>query len=210
MLVDKTKFESEFNVSRETIERLETYQSLLTKWNPRINLVSKTTISDIWHRHFADSTQVWAQVPDTCEHWLDFGSGAGFPGLVGAVLAKEKSPRLKVHLVESDQRKCAFLLTVARELELSVEVSPIRIEALTRQKSDVISARALAPLSQLLDLSYPHAHKSTVLLFPKGNTYESELTIAQNHWHMDIEAIPSMTDSGSVILRIEDFHRANP
>ena len=207
MRVNKESFASAFDVSRETMERFEVFERLLLKWNPAINLVSRTTLDEIWHRHFADSAQLYQHVDENCTSWLDFGSGAGFPGLVVAVLAKEKQPDLAVALVESDHRKAAFLLTVANALGLNVAVKTERIEAVAHQNADVISARAVASLDQLLTWAQPHAHKSTVLLFPKGNSYESELTAARKHWHIEAKVIPSVTDSSSVILRIEDFER---
>ena len=207
MRFDQTIFKNHFDVSRETMEKLEQFHTLLIKWNPSINLVSRLTLDDIWHRHFADSAQLWALRPDKPALWLDFGSGAGFPALVNAVLACELAPALEFLLVESDQRKCAFLLTVSSALGLNVRVETSRIEALQSQNADVISARAV-PLGRLFEFSSPHAHKSTVLLFPKGNSYESELTAAQKHWHIDTKVVQSLTDSSSVILRIEDFNRA--
>ncbi len=207
MRADRGAFRDAFDVSRETMDRFDTYETLLKKWNPKINLVSRATLDHIWQRHFMDSAQIFRQTGPAQETWLDFGTGAGFPGLVVAVLAGEKRPALRVTLVESDQRKAAFLLSVARALALDVEVITSRIEALPPRRADVISARAVAPLDQLLHWAAPHAHKSTVLLFPKGNSYESELTAAQKHWHIEAKAIPSVTDSSSVILRIEDFER---
>ena len=185
------------------------YQALMEKWNPKINLVSRSTLPEVWHRHFADSAQLWRHTPDSAQKWLDFGSGAGFPGLLNAVLAKEKSPTLEFVLVESDKRKCAFLASVTRELGLNAKIVPERIEGLDSQQADIITARAVAPLERLLDLAVPHGRKSTVMLFPKGNNYESELTAARNHWHIDPSVIQSLTDSGSVILRIEDIERAS-
>ncbi len=207
MRVNKDSFSAVFDVSRETMKHLEEYESLLSKWNPKINLVSRSTLIEIWHRHFADSAQLIQHIDNTQTSWLDFGSGAGFPGLVIAAIAKEKHPDLVVTLVESDQRKSAFLLTVAKALGLNVVVRPERIEAISAQNADIISARAVASLSQLLSWAQPHAHRSTVLLFPKGNSYESELTAARKHWHIEAEVIASVTDSGAVILRIKDFNR---
>jgi len=207
MLVDRESFARQFDVSRETMARLDAYEVLLKKWNPKINLVSRSTLSEIWHRHFADSAQIWALVPKGASVWLDFGSGAGFPGLVCAVLALEKRPCLQFILVESDQRKCAFLASVATALGLNIRIEPARIEALSAQKADIVTARAVAALTQLLGLSAKHVHESTVLLFLKGNNYESELTAARKHWHIEAEEIESLTDSSSVILRIEDFAR---
>jgi 16S rRNA (guanine527-N7)-methyltransferase len=208
MQIDRNSFESVFNVSRETIERLGRYEALLLKWNKKINLVSKATVAQIWHRHFADSAQLWSISPADCKVWLDFGSGAGFPGLVCAILAKDCNSSLKIILVESDQRKAAFLMVVARELGLNVDVVSDRIEQIAEVRADVISARAVAALPDLLDYAAPHRQQSTVLLFPKGNSYESELTTAQKYWHMDVNIIKSLTDSGSVILKIKDIKRA--
>jgi len=206
-MFNEHSFGEVFNVSRETIDRLRIYERLLIRWNEKINLVSRSTIPVIWHRHFADSAQLWQFVSNKTSLWLDFGSGAGFPSLVNAVIAKEKHPELKFLLVESDHRKCAFLSSVVRELDLSVMVDSSRIESLVPQEADIISARAVAPLNQLLDYSYRHCHKNSILLFPKGVNHESELTKAQTHWHIDVGMIRSLTDSSSVILRIEGFTR---
>lgn len=208
-MLDRDNFRDKFNVSRETIERLDGYEQLLIKWNSKINLVSKSTIPEMWNRHFCDSAQLWPYIDKNARSWLDFGSGAGFPALVNAVIAKEKQPELKFTLVESDHRKCAFLNSVVRELDLAATVVPVRIEASEPQKADIISARAVASLDQLLEYSEKHRHESTILLFPKGMNYESELTAAQKHWHIEVRTIQSLTDSNSVILRIEGFTRVD-
>lgn len=209
MLVKREFFAAKFNVSRETIERLDEYEALLKKWNPKINLISRNTLDSIWHRHFSDSAQLYQHIGDNCKKWLDFGSGAGFPGLVVAAMAMEKHPETSFVLVESDQRKAAFLMTVSNVLGLSATVVTERIEALPAQKADIITARAVASLDQLLTWAAPHRQKPSVLLFPKGISYESELTAAQKHWHIEVETIPSVTDSSAVILKIEDFKRAD-
>jgi 16S rRNA (guanine527-N7)-methyltransferase len=128
--------------------------------------------------------------------------------LVAATIAKEKHPELTFTLVESDQRKAAFLVTVSNALGLATKVIAERIEALPAQNADIITARAVASLDQLLSWTAPHAHKTSVLLFPKGNSYESELTAARNHWHIELSVIQSVTETGSVILKIEDIERA--
>jgi len=207
--VNRDNFAALFDVSRETIERLDTYEALLKRWNPKINLVSRATLSETWHRHFGDSAQLYQYIGDNSRNWLDFGSGAGFPGLVAATIAQEKAPEMGFTFVESDHRKAAFLLTVSNALGLNTSVITERIEAISLRKADIISARAVAALDQLMHWAAPHAHKSTVLLFPKGNSYESELTAARKHWHIEAEVIPSVTDSSSVILRIEDFERVS-
>ncbi len=209
MQADRESFANRFYVSRETLAMFDTYAALLNKWNPKINLVSRKTLTDLWHRHFADSAQLLQHIDAEYKSWLDFGSGAGFPALVVAALAKEKRPDTRFTLVESDHRKAAFLMTVSSALGVNADIVTHRIETLQTQNADVISARAVAPLDQLLKWAAPHAHKSTVLLFPKGNSYESELTMARKHWHIGAEIIPSVTDSSSVILKIKDFERVS-
>ena len=207
-LFDRKRFETFFNVSHETIEDLDRYCDLLDKWNRRINLVSQSTLPMIWHRHFADSMQLWQLKGKIPSSWLDVGSGAGFPGLVIAILAKNSLPDLKVTLVESDQRKCAFLLRVAQDLGLDIDIKPVRIENMPNAGFDIISARALASLNSLLELCQPFCHESTLCLFPKGNKHESELTQARKIWHIESEQISSITDANAVIFRIESFSRA--
>lgn len=207
MQVSRETFESNFNVSRETLDRFDTYEALLKKWNPIINLVSRNTIDDIWERHFSDSAQLYQHIGGNSKTWLDFGSGAGFPGVVSAIIALEKHPELTTFLVESDQRKAAFLMTVSSALSLNIKVITDRIERIAPAGADIISARAVASLNQLLNWAEPHTKNGTLLLFPKGNSYESELTAARKHWHIELDVIQSVTDSGSVILRIEEFKR---
>lgn len=201
-------FAEVFDVSRETMDRLTVYAALLEKWNPKINLVAKSTLSNIWHRHMADSAQILVLAPEGAKTWLDIGSGAGFPGLVIAAIASEKAPSLAITLVESDRRKSVFLMTAAREMGVSVKVITKRIETLEPQNADILSARALAPLTQLLDFADKHRNMDGVCLFSKGKRVDSELTEAASCWHMAYETFPSMTDQDAVILRIGEFTRA--
>ncbi|GAA3858495.1 16S rRNA (guanine(527)-N(7))-methyltransferase RsmG [Celeribacter arenosi] len=195
------------HVSRETIEKLETYQALLEKWSPKINLVAKSTISDAWTRHIVDSAQVFFLRPDGAKRWADIGSGAGFPGLVCAVLAAEIAPEIEFHLIESDQRKCAFLRTVVRDLGLSAKVYAQRIDSMENLNADVVSARALAPLGPLLELVACHLAPSGSALLMKGARFEDEMAEAQSKWRFKHEAIPSKTDDNAVVLRIGDLKR---
>jgi len=133
-------------VSRETRERLNTYAELLRKWQRSINLVGPKTLDDLWNRHFVDSAQLLPLIPPTARVLVDFGSGAGFPGLVLAILGMAE-----VHLIESDQRKATFLREVARATGTPVTVHAKRIEQVTPFPADIVSARALAPLGDLLD-----------------------------------------------------------
>ena len=196
------EFSREFDVSRETCQRLEAYIALLARWNARINLVAPATIKTAWTRHVADSAQLFDLAPESASSWLDLGSGAGLPGLPVAALAAEKAPDLHVTLVESDTRKAAFLATAAREMDLEVTVEPHRIEALTPRPYDVVSARALAPLGRLCALAHRFSGRGTVFLFPKGARVDSELTAATAGWHIRAERIASRTDPEATVLRI--------
>jgi len=203
--VTPAEFSREFDVSRETCQRLEAYIALLARWNARINLVAPATIKTAWTRHVADSAQLFDLAPESASSWLDLGSGAGLPGLPVAALAAEKAPDLHVTLVESDTRKAAFLATAAREMDLDVTVEPHRIEALTPRPYDVVSARALAPLGRLCALAHRFSGRGTVFLFPKGARVDSELTAATAGWHIRAERIASRTDPEATVLRIVEL-----
>ena len=215
-------FQSAFGVSRETIERLKTYDSVLRTWQRTINLVAPSTLDEVWHRHFADSAQLLelalaareaGPAPDSAsespqkgeKRWLDLGSGGGFPGLVLAILLAERDPAVRVTLVESDSRKAAFLGEVARKTGVAVEIRAERSEKYaTQDKSqirEVITARALAPLPKLLGLVLPYFSPRTVALFPKGREVDSEIGEAQRMFGFDAELAPSMTDpDGRVVI----------
>lgn len=191
------------SVSRETFERLEKYVDLVRKWNPRINLVSKPSLDSLWERHFVDSAQVFFLAPEVAKTWVDLGSGGGFPGLVIAILAKEFRPDLEVTLVESDQRKCAFLRTVSRETQCNATVIDRRIEAIEPLNADIVSARALADLDNLLGFAERHLNQSGMCLFPKGNTWKKELNAARDSWRFDCREITSETQDDAVILQVK-------
>lgn len=195
------------SVSRETSEMLEAFSNLLMKWNRRINLIAPTEESNLWHRHIFDSAQVFQHAETTTKDWFDLGSGGGFPGIVCAILAKAEGRIAKFSLVESDQRKSIFLKQVVSELSLPAQVHNIRIERFGQGIADTLSARALAPLPKLLDLSSPHFDENTVLLLPKGKRVESELTAAQESWQMNIHRIQSLTDPDGVILKLTGVQR---
>lgn len=195
-------------VSRETMDRLEVYEALLRKWNPAINLVSRSSLDQLWGRHFEDSAQIFGLNEAESGTWADLGAGGGFPGLVVAILAMEAKPDLTVTLVESDQRKAAFLSTVAREVGVKARILPQRIEATPALGADVMSARALAPLAKLLVYADLHLRRGGQALFPKGATYREEIDQAFETWRFSYETTPSMTDPSSVILSIRDIERA--
>jgi 16S rRNA (guanine527-N7)-methyltransferase len=190
-------------VSRETRERLNTYADLLRKWQRSINLVGPRTIDDLWNRHFTDSAQLLPLIPPSARVLVDFGSGAGFPGLVLAILGVAE-----VHLIESDQRKATFLREVARATGTPVTVHAKRIEQVAPFPADVVSARALAPLSDLLGFAAPFLRPDSLCLFPKGQMAEDELSAASKTWNMTVDRIQSVTDSSATILRISRVSRA--
>ncbi len=197
-------FSRAFLVSRETISRLVTYEAMLKRWQKTINLVAPSTLDDVWHRHFADSAQIWALRPDTATSWLDLGSGAGFPGLVIAILAAEHGGTRHT-LVESDNRKAAFLREAAREAGVAVDILCTRIESpeIHAKVGEVncVTARALAPLPHLVELAAPYFASGTVGFFLKGREVAAELEDAARTWDFQFELKPSVTDSeGRVLL----------
>jgi 16S rRNA (guanine527-N7)-methyltransferase len=201
-------FRAAFDVSRETMRRLEAIEGLLRRWNARINLVSEASMGEVWHRHFADSAQLWSLRPPGGRHWLDLGAGAGFPGLVIAAIAAEAEPELTMGLVESDARKAAFLDAAAVAAGLKVMVHRDRIEHLPAQSADVVSARALAPLDVLLAHAKKHLGTGGIGLFPKGRTVHKEITDAAARWRFDHRIHPSRTDPDAAIVEIGAIARA--
>lgn len=204
-------FQAAFNVSRETIERIEIFAGLLRDWQKTINLVAPSTLDHLWHRHFADSAQLATHVPETAETFLDLGSGAGFPGLVLAMLVTDAArphPLTAFRLVESDARKAAFLREVARQTDLPVDILCGRIEKFAIQDrfdSDVITARALAPLDRLLPLISPFFSVKSKALLLKGRNAASEIEAAEENWRMVCELVPSLTDRDARLIVISDL-----
>jgi 16S rRNA (guanine527-N7)-methyltransferase len=197
------------DVSRETSDRLQAYVDLLLKWNARINLIGPATEADVWNRHIRDSIQLFALAPNSLSHWVDLGSGGGLPGLVCAIIASEQMPECRFSLIESDQRKAAFLLTAARALTLNrVHVVSERIEAVPPLKAEIVSARALAPLPELLAYVSRHLSQEGTALLPKGRAFQSELAAARQDWHFDVTAHESQTDQMARVLEIRNISRA--
>jgi len=194
------------NVSRETIDRLRKFEALVLKWTKKINLISKGDAPHVWERHIVDSVQVYNAAPELGD-WVDIGSGGGFPGIVTAILAKEITPDRKFTLVDSDQRKCAFLRTAARELTLNVEVFANRVDELAPFNAAVLSARALDDLNSLLEHAERHLASDGTALFPKGASWEKEHQAAQEHWSYSLEVIRSKTNADATILKIKELTR---
>jgi 16S rRNA (guanine527-N7)-methyltransferase len=177
------------------LARLEAYAELLVGWSARINLVGANTLGDLWRRHFLDSAQLLAHVPPGTQSLVDLGSGAGFPGLVLAILGVPG-----VELIEADARKCAFLREAARVAAAPVVIRNARIEAAPPRIVDVVTARGCAPLDRLLLLAQPFIGPDTVCLFPKGERAREELTAARQAWTMDATFHDSCSDRRGVIL----------
>lgn len=207
------------DVSRETEERLTAFHDLLQQWQARINLISPTTVGHIWERHIADSMQSCALMEDA-DHIVDIGSGAGFPGLVMAIVMAQtsknsgKNSDKRVELVESNGKKCAFLNAVVREtglkragLEITVHHGRVEDVLPTLDVPDLVSARALAPLNDLLEMTDCFLSHGSVGLFPKGRDHGNEIAKAQEKWAFQLSQHKSRFENGSVLLQISDLKR---
>ncbi len=199
---------NQLNVSRETMDNLQTLVSLLKKWNKTINLVGKSTIEQIWARHILDSAQMWQHRPHNLETWVDLGSGGGFPGLVVAILAKADASSAVFHLIESDARKCAFLRNVSRETSINTKIHVCRIESAESISADVVSARALASVDVLFDYSQKFLSKNAYCLFLKGQSCATEVENARDSWQFQSETTKSLSDSHGAILKAWNIKRA--
>lgn len=187
-------------------EKLQTYLKLLKKWQPKINLISNNTLENAWERHFEDSMQIVELLPDNPVTIFDLGSGAGFPGLVLAIMR----PDLKMHLIESDQKKCSFLKTVSRETESVVNIHNKRIEDVSREIiPDIIMARALASLDQLFYYcqDWIELNQNLQLIFPKGENSEAELEALKQKWQFDCRTCASKTGENAKIYLFSNIYQ---
>jgi 16S rRNA (guanine527-N7)-methyltransferase len=203
----RAQFASVMNVSRETMSRLDCYEALIKKWNPSINLVAKSTLAQLWSRHFLDSAQILRLSRVSQGHWVDIGTGGGFPGLIIAAMTLETYPDLRFSFVESDLRKATFLRTAVRELGLSATVIADRAETTEPLHADVMSARALASLDKLLALAEIHLQPDGQAIFLKGAKYRKELSEALENWTFQSDEYPSLTDPTAMILSIGEIKR---
>ncbi len=218
--LDAAGFAAATNVSRETLDRLNLYESQLRLWQPRINLVANATLNELWHRHFLDSAQLLPLIPADARVFVDLGSGGGFPGLVLAILLQDRRGSAgggaserpwRIVLVESDVRKCAFLREVARQTGVAVEILSTRIEKPETQSKlasvDVVTARALAPLDRLFGLAAPLFGDRTVGLFLKGQGAQAEIEAARSQWAFDACLVPSVTAEDARIVEVRNLRR---
>jgi 16S rRNA (guanine527-N7)-methyltransferase len=195
------EFAAKTGVSRETLARLKAYADLLGDWNARHNLVAKSTLPDLWHRHMWDSAQLAPLIPEPARTLADLGSGAGFPGLVLAAMRSD----LAVTLHEATTKKCAFLQAAADRMGIIVTIANARIEDRPPQPFDVVTARALAPLPQLLEYAHSFVRPNSVCLFLKGQNVAAELTEATKYWNMKASQIPSQTDPSGAIVTVREL-----
>jgi 16S rRNA (guanine527-N7)-methyltransferase len=196
-------FQAATLVSRETREAIETHLNLLEAWNPRINLVGPRELADYWRRHALDSAQLAALAPNALT-WLDLGSGAGFPGLIVACCLKGR-PGASVTLVEADLKKAAFLREAARACGAPARVLAVRAETLVDDPTsyEVVTARAFAPMARIIDLAAPILQRGATGLFLKGEGVEAELAETAKRWRLDAQLIPSVSDPGGRIVRVD-------
>lgn len=201
------EFQRAQNVSRETFSGLKQLVGLLTAWNSRHNLVSAASLADVWRRHVWDSTQLVPLIPPGASNLVDLGSGAGFPGLVVALLLRDR-PGFRTVLYEATRKKCDFLAVAAERLGLVVEIRNARLEDAKPESFGIVTARACAPLPRLLSYAQAFQGPGTLNLFLKGQNVGAELTEAHKSWRMRVRKEPSRSDPSGVILVIEGLRHA--
>jgi 16S rRNA (guanine527-N7)-methyltransferase len=203
-------FQDITGVGDDTLERLKAYTALLEKWQRTVNLIGRGSLTDVWRRHLLDSAQLGPLLPPGIKNIVDIGSGAGFPGLVLAITAATALKDAEVHLVESNERKCAFLREVNRATDAGAIIHHSRIEDLSDLMADVVVSRAVASLQQLLQYANPVLKKGGQCFFLKGKKWRDELTQAQKKWIINDSAIQSLSDSSGMVLKLEAIaHRGN-
>ena len=197
----------QLDVSRETFERLEEYVAILNKWQKSINLVSSNTLPKVWHRHILDSAQIFPYTGDADTQIMDIGSGAGLPGLILAIMRHGRwgDQAVPVTMVESDERKCAFLGVAAQKTGVTIKIKNSRLENLPPSYPDVITARALATVENLLDWTKPQHHSGLNCVFLKGANVEEELTCLQETPNIKVDKKQSLTSPDGVILCLSGF-----
>jgi 16S rRNA (guanine527-N7)-methyltransferase len=207
LAADRTRALTLVHVSRETLDRLDQFVTLLVNWQKTTNLIAPSTVGQLWTRHVADSLQLLNLAPDA-RIWVDLGSGGGFPGLVLACALAER--RSTIHLVESNSKKCAFLREAVRLLAVPALVHATRIEDFVRRfdaRADAVTARALAPLDRLLACAAPMLKRGAQGLFLKGQDVEAELTEASKYWSIEATLVPSITSAESRIVVVRRAER---
>lgn len=205
MINQRPEIPVDLAVPRETFVKLRALEELVRRWNPAVNLISRSTAPLIWERHILDSLQLCSWISAETSQWVDLGSGGGFPGLVVAVIASQLWPQLEVTLVDSDHRKAAFLREAGRVLDVRCRVVVGRIEEIPPLHADILSARALADLATLLAFGERHLRADGLALFLKGARYEDELNRARMTWSFKVDVVPSLTDVGAAVLAVKSI-----
>ena len=194
---------NKFNVSRETLNSFCEYESLLSKWNKKINLVSKTTLVDIWDRHFLDSGQIINHVDASGKMWVDVGAGAGFPGLVVALLLRDRKIDCDLTLIEKNTKKVFFLNEAIRNLNLKVKVVNNSIGCIEPLNADILTARAFSEFKDLIQIAHRHRKEKGICLFLKGENYRFELDKTLNYWFFDYDVVESLSNPSGKIIRVK-------
>lgn len=200
------EFAQASGVSRETLARLKAYVQLLEEWSVRHNLVSRASLADVWRRHVWDSAQLAGFIPESARTLVDLGSGAGFPGLVLAILLRER-PGFRTVLFEATAKKCAFLVAAAEPTDVTAEIRCARIEDASTEPFDLVTARACAPLVKLLGYAQNFQGPNTTNLLLKGQNVEAELIEAHKCWRMNTARHASRSDPLGTILEIRELAR---
>lgn len=199
------RFITKYNVSRETFDRLKAYEAALHEWQKKLNLVSNSSLEKAVDRHFLDSAQLFQYIPSNAKILFDLGSGAGFPGMVLAVMAAEKLPSLKINLVESIKKKTVYLNAVKEAVGINVNIINYRIENCPKVTVDVFTSRAMCSLDKLLSYVFRFSDKKTLCIFPKGRSYKEELKEALHHWSFSCKTVANEYDPEGVILLINNI-----
>jgi 16S rRNA (guanine527-N7)-methyltransferase len=203
LALQREEFLAHIAVDTGTLKKLDRYAELLTEWGQKFNLVSRSTLPQIWQRHILDSAQLARHIPADARKLADLGSGAGLPGIILSIMGAHE-----VHLIESIGKKANFLRMVAEELGLNVKVHQERIEDLPQAlKFDVVTARALKSLTELLDYARPLMRTEAICVFLKGQNLAAELTETRKYWKFGSETIKSLSDPSGSVLIIRDPHR---
>jgi 16S rRNA (guanine527-N7)-methyltransferase len=202
--MDAAAFQAMAGASDAQMADLERFRQLLATWNEQMNLVGPSALASFWPRHAWDSAQLLKLMPEA-RVWADLGAGAGFPGLVLAVMLKGV-PGAKVHLVESLAKRCRFLTEVVGELDLPAQVHNARAESL-KLDVEVVTARAVAPLTRLLGYGWPYLNRGAVGLFLKGQDVEAEMTEAHRYWKFKADLRPSLSDPGGRVVEVREISR---
>ncbi len=205
----RSEFAERFNVSRETLQNLDNYRINLVKWAQRINLVSLTTLDEFWVRHAIDSAQLLNCAGDNARRWIDFGSGAGFPGLIISALLAQENRDYEVVLVDTNIKRCSFLAESARILGVNIQIINQRAMDIAARPFDIVTARAFTNLTNLLEIGLPYHQLGARLLFLKGETVHEEVAEASTKYKFGFKTTPSIAHENGNIIEIMDLSYIN-